>query len=128
MIIDNDGDVLDVMEEALTYEGFQVNVTKSTDDIFADLDGYKPDILLIDYLLDGINGGELCHQVKSNPSTSALPVVIISAYPKVILSLGTYNCDRFIAKPFDLDELVDQINSLLISFSKNSSNGLQERY
>jgi two-component system CheB/CheR fusion protein len=69
-----------------------------------------------DYILDGINGREICHQIKANPATCFLPVVIISAYPKVLLSLGTYGCDKFIAKPFDLNYLTSSINELLVPF------------
>lgn len=112
LIIDDDKDVLDVMEEALTYEGFDVHAVLETDDIFALLDQYRPDILLIDYLLRGVNGGELCSKIKKNPKTSGLPVVILSAYPKVVDSLGYRDCDKFIPKPFNLNELVGHINQL----------------
>jgi DNA-binding response OmpR family regulator len=114
MIIDNDSAILDVMQEALIYEGFNVIVYQCSDNILSAVNQHKPDVILIDYILDGINGGEICHEVKANLATSKLPVVIISAYPKVIMSLGTYGCDKFIAKPFDLSELVSSINDLLI--------------
>jgi DNA-binding response OmpR family regulator len=120
MIIDNDNDVLDVMQEALTYEGFEVTVASQVDNIHSLLEQEKPDVILIDYILDGINGGEICHQVKTNPATSCLPVVIMSAYPKVLLSLGTYGCDKFIAKPFDLNNLTESINELFIPFSNST--------
>ncbi|MEZ2334870.1 response regulator [Mucilaginibacter sp. RCC_168] len=116
MIIDNDLDVLDIMQEALVYEGFTVTAYEHTNNILSIVEQEKPDVILIDYLLEGINGGEICHQMKVNPTTSDLPVIIISAYPKVILSLGTYGCDKFIAKPFDLDELVSSIKDLLVPF------------
>jgi DNA-binding response OmpR family regulator len=112
LIFDDDKDVLDVMQEALTFEGFEVYTIDYTEDIFRELNHYKPDILLIDYLLQGINGGEICCQIKRNPVTSALPVMILSAYPRVIGSLGYYNCNKFLAKPFDLIELVDEIRNL----------------
>jgi DNA-binding response OmpR family regulator len=100
------------MEEALLYEGFDVRAVTATDDIFPLLEQYRPDILLIDYLLSGINGGEICSQIKKNAHTCDLPVVILSAYPRVINSLGHYHCNKFIPKPFDLNELVEEINLL----------------
>jgi len=112
LILDDDKDVLDVMEEALMYEGFDVRTITATDNIFPLLEQYQPDILLIDYLLGGINGGEICSQIKKNSQTSSLPVVILSAYPRVINSLGHYHCNKFIPKPFDLDELIGEINQL----------------
>jgi DNA-binding response OmpR family regulator len=113
LVIDDDEAVLDIMEEALKYEGFEVKILSKADDIATLIDSYSPDILLIDYLLKGINGGEICHQVKTNPATRQVPVIIVSAYPKVLLSLGNYGCDKFIPKPFDLEDLVGSIKAIL---------------
>ena len=112
LIVDNDPGVLDIMQEALSYEGLQVTCVDGANDIFKLIDQHKPDLLMIDYLLDGINGGELCHQLKENAETRHLPVIIMSAYPRVLLSLGTYNSDDFIAKPFDLEDVVSRIRKL----------------
>ena len=113
LVIDDDEAVLDVMKEALTYEGFEVKIADKADDVQAMINTYQPDLLLIDYILKGINGGEICHQVKDNGREKKLPVIIVSAYPKVLTSLGDYGCDKFIAKPFDLDDLVGCIKSVL---------------
>lgn len=112
LIVDNDQAILDVMEEVLGYEGFNVKTYSDTDNIFKCIDSFNPDIILIDYILNGINGGELCAQIKKTPETSHLPVVIISAYSKVLLSLGNYGCDDFISKPFELDNLISRITTL----------------
>ncbi|WP_345948029.1 response regulator [Mucilaginibacter sp. PAMB04274] len=109
LVLDNDPAILDVMQEILSYEGFDVKTLEDTDNIFTCIDNYQPDLVLIDYILNGINGGELCAQIKKNPLTSGLPVIIMSAYSKVLLSLGNYGCDEFIAKPFDLAHFVNRI-------------------
>lgn len=113
LVIDNDKAVLDVLNEALSYDDFEVKTSATADDIFRVLDEFQPDLLIIDYILSGINGGEICHQVKSKPKTSKLPVIIISAYPRVLLSLGTYGCDKFVSKPFDLYDLTAQIKTCI---------------
>jgi CheY-like chemotaxis protein len=113
LIIDNDAEVLNVMQEALVYEGFEVRIQEEPHDIFKVIEDYQPDLIMIDYILNGINGGETCNEIKINPTTSHIPVVIVSAYSKVILSLGNYRSDAFLAKPFGLDELVQMVNKLL---------------
>ena len=118
IVIDNDQDILEVIETALTMENYSVETTPIVDDIFEMINDKKPDLILIDYLLFGINGGELCHMIKSEPTTSHLPVIIFSGYPKVIQSLGTYECNAFISKPFDLENFMEIIRECL---SKNSS-------
>ena len=112
LIVDNDPDVLDIMQEALTYEGLRVTCVDEANDILRLIDQHKPDLLMVDYLLNGINGGEICHQLKENPKTQHLPVIIMSAYPRVMLSPGNYNSDDFIAKPFDLTDMVGRIKKL----------------
>jgi len=82
------------------------------------MEDFKPDIVLVDYLLPGINGGELCAQLKRDPSTKHIPVVIFSAYSQVLLSLGSYGCNAFISKPFELSSLLNQINKCLENPSK----------
>jgi DNA-binding response OmpR family regulator len=113
LVLDNDEGVLDVMREALNYEGFDVKIIEETDNIFSVIDGYDPDLVILDYILSGVNGGEICHLIKANPKTTDLPVMIMSAYPKVIKSLGGYGCDDFIAKPFDLDDITNRIKNLI---------------
>jgi len=119
LILDNDGDLLEIMEEVFVYEGYEVKALQGTDNIFNDIAAYKPHVIMLDYILDGVNGGEICHQVKNSPLTCDLPVIIVSAYPKVINSLGYYGCDKFIPKPFDIYDLINQVNQLIIPDNKH---------
>lgn len=73
----------------------------------------KPDPVMLDYLLGDINGGEYCVQLKKEARTKHLPVIMLSAHQRVIDSLGHYGWDAFVAKPFDLKDLAQQINSML---------------
>jgi CheY-like chemotaxis protein len=113
LIIDNDADVLDMIQEVLNYAGYEVVIKEGTDDIVALITEQKPDLVLIDFILNGVNGGEYCHRIKANPQTSSLPVIIMTAYSKVLLSLGDYGCNGYLAKPFDLDELINHVSRLL---------------
>jgi CheY-like chemotaxis protein len=113
LIIDDDEAVLDVMKEALEYADFEVNIADGNDNIFDLLNRHHPDLLLIDFMLNGANGGEICHLVKTSPQTCSLPVIIISAYSHVFLSLGNYGCDGIINKPFDLSQLIGDVTKYL---------------
>ncbi len=109
LIIDDDINLLEILEAAFNEQGFYVETAVGVTDIFKKIAECKPDIILVDYLLSGINGGELCAQIKKNKLTCSIPVVLITAYPRVLLSLGTYHCDEFIEKPFDLNYLVNRV-------------------
>lgn len=122
LIVDDDNDILEVMTEALVYEGYEVKGLQKTDNIFPEIIQYKPDLVLLDYILNGVNGGELCHQVKINRHTSRLPVILMSAYPRVLQSLGDYGCDMFISKPFELSEVISSIQQLLKESAVSKTN------
>ncbi|AOM78873.1 response regulator [Pedobacter steynii] len=111
-LIEDDFELADFMR--LFFENIRVSyqIINRTDDVLPLIAGFKPDLVILDYLLPEINGGELCAQIKKNSSTSSLPVLIYSAYPKVLCSLGDYGCDAFLAKPFDLTELEKIIQNL----------------
>jgi DNA-binding NtrC family response regulator len=110
LIIDDDSAVLDILTECFTEEGYEVKAIAHVSDIYELIDSFQPNVVLTDYILNGINGGEFCTQIKM--AYQNLPVVILSAYPKVMLSLGTYNSDLFVAKPFDVFALIKQVNNL----------------
>jgi DNA-binding response OmpR family regulator len=109
LIIDDDADLLELLQDFLQSSGFEVKTYKSSVGTFETITQYQPDLIILDYLLDGINGGELCHEVKT---TTHIPVILYSAYSRVLLSLGTYGCDQFIPKPFDLDFLLESVRRL----------------
>lgn len=109
LVVDDDTEVLDVMQEALEYYGYEVRVTAQAYAAFSIIETFKPGVVLLDYLLDGANGADICHQIKMNPWTAHLPVVIVSAYSKVLQSKGDFGYDKLLAKPFDLNELISTV-------------------
>ena len=113
LIIEDDEDILQVLETVLAYNDFTVKGLNRTDDILQSIEQYKPDLVLTDYLLSGTNGGKICQQIKSNKETCHIPVILISAYPELAVSLGNFGFDAFITKPFDINMLVKKIDELL---------------
>lgn len=111
LILDDNEDILDLMRDVFIDKGYEVECLASTNDIFVTINNLQPDLVILDYILFGINGGELCHQIKSNPSTSHIPVIMISAYQRVLESLGNYGADIFIPKPFELEDLMNSVNT-----------------
>jgi CheY-like chemotaxis protein len=113
LLIDDDVNMLEVMEATLVFYGYSVNTSSYTDDIFELVNLHQPDLVIIDYLMTGINGGEMCAALKRNPSTRSLPVIIVSAYERIIQSLGNYGCDAFVSKPFDMTHLLNVIKKTI---------------
>jgi len=113
LVLDDNQDILDIVHETLTYEQFDVRSTSRSDAVIPLVEEFLPDLVILDYRVSGLNGGELCKQIKSHPDFSDTPVIIFSAYINHNDELFDYGCDAIINKPFDLNELVEKVNGLL---------------
>src|SRR5476651_909490 len=113
LVLDDNIDILEVVHEALTYEQFDVKSTSNGSDVMPLVKDFSPDLVILDYRVAGINGGELCRQIKSHPQFKNVPVIIFSAYINNHDELYSYGCDAIISKPFDLTELVEKVNNLI---------------
>jgi two-component system, OmpR family, response regulator VicR len=113
LILDDNQDILDIVHEALTYEQFDVKSTGESADVIPLVEDFNPDLVILDYRVAGTNGGELCRQIKAHPKFGDTPVIIFSAYINHHDEILSYGCDAVINKPFDLNELVEKVNSLL---------------
>src|ERR1700744_288011 len=113
LIIEDDEDILQVLETVLVHNDYSVQGLERTDDILKSVEQYKPDLVLTDYLLSGTNGGKTSQQIKSQKDPCHIPVILISAYPELAVSLGHFGFDAFITKPFDINVLVNKIGELI---------------
>ena len=113
LLIEDHLQTAELVKMLMSIGRYACHVEKQTTDIIALLDEHQPDLVILDYILPFINGGELCSAIKSDHQYRSTPVIIYSAYPKVLLSLGTYHCDSFIAKPFDVKEVLSTIENIL---------------
>ena len=113
LVLDDNQDILDIVRETLTYEDFEVQETSKSESVIALAETFVPDLVILDYRVAGMNGGELCQQIKLHPRFKNIPVIIYSAYVSDNSELLAYGCDAIINKPFDLSELVEKVNNLL---------------
>lgn len=113
LIIDNDADVLQATQEVLQFQGYDALGFTHTGSVVTLAENFSPDVMLIDYVLDGPTGAELSSQLKQHPQFSHVPVIIMSANRKALQNgVGTH-CDAFIEKPFDIWQLNTTIQQLI---------------
>lgn len=112
LILATDQAIIAVLKENLAYPGFDVEALNNPDKIVEAITEYKPDLLLIDFFLQDTNGGSVCHQLKCDPETHKLPVIILSEYPELITFSRKFGCDAAVSKPVDLPALLSEINGL----------------
>ena len=106
LVIDDDVNIGNMLEEILTREGFAVRRAYSGTEAKLVLSGARPDLILLDLMLPGLNGEELLPEIKN------IPVIVISAKAGIDdkVSLLAGGAVDYVTKPFDTRELLARIN------------------
>jgi DNA-binding response OmpR family regulator len=113
LVLSTDKGVSEQLKEKLTYPHFNLKTVKDPNNIFRSIEKFRPDLLLIDFILQDGNGGSICHQIKCNPETRTLPVVILTEHASSFAFFKKFGCDDIIEKPFDSYLLFSKINRCL---------------
>lgn len=114
LVIEDDDDILAIVTYVLEKEGFEVIGISGTNDIFKEIDNSEPDVILTDFFMPGfLPGGQICVLIKQAKHLSHLPVVLMSAYPKAAIGVGSFPYDAYLKKPFDINHFVKTINSVV---------------
>ncbi len=113
LIADDDTGILDSIGMILEFEGYEVRTTTNGNSLLnMELD--FPDILLLDIWMSGIDGRDICKQLKQKESTRKIPIVMISASKDIERSAIESGADDFLAKPFELDDLLKIIEKNIL--------------
>lgn len=120
LVVDDNADILDVVRIFLESNGYEVFTISNGNNVFQDVVDHSPQVILLDVYLRGSNGVEICNQLKSNPSTRHIPIIMFSALMNDYLILRKCPGDDFVSKPFDEKILVEKINHLLEPDTKNN--------
>ncbi len=112
MIADDDPGIVDAIGLMLEFEGYQVSSTVNGSTVLGIKDKY-PDVLVLDIWMSGQDGREICRQLKKDLSLKHIPVLMISASKDIGQSALDAGADDFLAKPFEMDDLLGKIDQLI---------------
>jgi DNA-binding response OmpR family regulator len=74
----------------------------------------KPNLILLDVFLKGMDGMDVCKKLKSSTLTRNIPVIMVSSYPNIAeTAIAEFGADEFIAKPFEVNEMIRKIKDVL---------------
>ncbi len=112
LIVDDDNNIADLISLYLIKECYETEIVNDGEEALRVFNTFKPDIILLDLMLPGIDGYQVCREVRR---TSNVPIIMLSAkgevFDKVLgLELGA---DDYIIKPFDSKELVARVKAIL---------------
>lgn len=117
LVVDNDPDILYAVNLILTQANFKVMTLQHANNIHYEINLFKPDLILLDILLDDADGRLICRDIKSKQHP---PVVILFSANDILLqTYKDYEADGRIAKPFDIKDICNEITSYL--FVKRSA-------
>src|SRR5436189_1330315 len=108
LVADDDSSLRDIFKIILAKAGYDIELKEDANEIFKN--NFKiPDLFLIDKLLSGVDGLQVCRYLKDNPDTCNIPVVMVSASPDIGVSAIKAGADDFVEKPFELSYLLKVI-------------------
>ncbi|MGH8969341.1 MAG: response regulator [Actinomycetes bacterium] len=114
LVVDDQDANRRLLEAILSPRGYRVVSAGSGEEALRLLDGDPPDVVLLDILMPGMDGYEVCRRIRADRSTALLPVVMITASGQQEKVTATESgADDFITKPFDQAELLARVRSLV---------------
>jgi CheY-like chemotaxis protein len=114
LVVDDDPAILEICSDLLQTEGYTVTIATNGQQALEQIRMNPPNVVLMDIMMPILDGVEACRQVKANPTTADIPVVLMSARTNLTRqSQDLASADALVAKPFDIDHLLNTIHDLV---------------
>lgn len=114
LVVDDEPDILEFLQIILEEEGYEVVTSDKADYLEQLHNGGLPHLILVDVLLSGKDGREIVKYLKSQPETKQIPIIMFSAHPSAEGTARQAGADDFLAKPFNIDVLLEKIARFLV--------------
>lgn len=122
LIVEDEEDIIELISYSLKKEGFSVNSLTSGSQVLNEVGKNRPDVILLDLMLPGMDGLDVCRALKQKEATRDIPIIMISAKSDdvdVVLGLEL-GADDYVTKPFSPKVLVARVKSV---FRREQRNG-----
>lgn len=106
LVVDDDLAILEAVQLILEDYGYDVVTRDRGITILQDIRKYRPDLLLLDLWLPAVDGNQITKKLKTNRKTQNLPIILFSASNEVEPIAKAAGADAFLAKPFNIDDLI----------------------
>ena len=116
LVVDDNPTNLSLLFDLLSHEGFKVLVAPDGEGAIAQLDYVKPDLLLLDVMMPGIDGFETCRRLKANDLTQDIPIIFMTALSAISDKVKGFDVGAvdYITKPIDREELLARLKTHLM--------------
>jgi len=113
LVVDDDPQLLHVTELLFELEGYHVLIARSGEAALDMLSQVRPHAILLDVMMPGIDGAEVCRQIRKNSKLKTIPIAVFTAAEMREKELREAGADLFIVKPYTIDGLRDGIKELI---------------
>lgn len=113
LVVDDDADIRIMIKMMLEYHGYAVTIVERAEHAEKMLRTRDFDLVIMDMLLSGLNGTDICSSLKQDKSATPTPIIMISAHPNAKAMCLNAGADDFVAKPFDMRELLSVIEHFI---------------
>ena len=129
LVVDDDELICDLVIETLSFEGYDVVAAYSGEQALATLEKQHPDLILLDIMMSGIDGFELCRRILNSEQTRAIPIIFLTAKGQFEDELRGYEEGAFdyITKPFHPLSLAPTIRETLESANQRDLEEKRQR-
>jgi two-component system phosphate regulon response regulator PhoB len=129
LIVEDEADLLEVLQFNLSREGYRVIASTAGDDGLQRARQAAPDLVILDLMLPGMDGIEVCRRLRADPITQSIPIIMVTAKGEesdVILGLGV-GADDYVVKPFSPKELIARVRAVLRRSPARTAGAMDER-
>ncbi|MFC1467587.1 response regulator [Verrucomicrobiota bacterium] len=128
LAVEDEEDIRELLEFNLSRHGFDVATAESGEDALELINKNRPDLVLLDLMLPGLDGFEICRRIKSRDATKDIPVIMLTARGEEAdvvtgLELGA---DDYMTKPFSPRVLIARINAVIRRAPRNKKNSAED--
>lgn len=113
LVVDDDSGIGEMLKTLLEFYDYEVIVTEKPDEAEELIQKHNIDIVLLDMLISGVNGTDVCLRLRQHEPTSHIPILMMSALHDAGAKCKNAGADDFLAKPFEMEELIQKIDELL---------------
>ena len=113
LILDDDPDICAMLKMVLEYHGYPTSDAENEEQAKDILSKKAIDLIIMDMLLSGADGTDVCGRLKKDQRTSSIPILMFSAHPNARTNCLAAGADDFISKPFEMNDMLERVRSFI---------------
>ena len=113
LVVDDDAGISEMLKTLLEFSGYNVAVTQNAAVTQAKVESGSVDLVVLDMLISGIDGTQVCSDLRQNKKTTNVPILMMSAHQEAGSKCLAAGANDFIAKPFEMEDFLMKVNRVM---------------